>query len=120
MHAGRRDCPPATKPTLMEAIPNHHQLANEAKAIVALAFRNGPIEDVHAGKTCPTCDENPKYSHITEREMKLIMKNAVDQVFRLLSLKRSSPREYEAQIRFGNLYTAKWDEPTGSTGEARS
>ena len=26
------------------------ELAKEAKAIVALAFRNGPIEDVHAGK----------------------------------------------------------------------
>jgi len=28
------------------------ELAKEAKAIVALAFRNGPIEDVHAGKAC--------------------------------------------------------------------
>lgn len=26
------------------------QLAREAKAIVALAFRNGPIEDIHAGR----------------------------------------------------------------------
>jgi hypothetical protein len=25
-------------------------MAREAKALVALAFRNGPIEDVHAGK----------------------------------------------------------------------
>ena len=29
------------------------ELAREAKAIFALAFRNGPIEDVHAGKVCP-------------------------------------------------------------------
>ena len=29
------------------------ELATEAKAIVALAFRNGPIEDVHAGKSVP-------------------------------------------------------------------
>jgi len=28
------------------------ELAAEAKSIVALAFRNGPIEDVHAGKEC--------------------------------------------------------------------
>ena len=27
-------------------------LAEEAKALVALAFRNGPIEDLHAGKPC--------------------------------------------------------------------
>lgn len=99
----------------MEVIPNYHQLANEAKAIVAIAFRNGPIEDVHAGKTCPICDGNPKYSHITEHEMKRIMKNAVDQVFRLLSLKQANTEAYEAQIRFGNLYTYKWDEPTAPT-----
>jgi hypothetical protein len=30
-------------------------VAREAKALVALAFRNGPIEDIHAGKLCPTC-----------------------------------------------------------------
>jgi hypothetical protein len=27
-------------------------LAAETKALVALAFRNGPIEDLHAGKPC--------------------------------------------------------------------
>jgi len=31
------------------------QIAREAKAIVALAFRNGPIEQIHAGRSCPTC-----------------------------------------------------------------
>ena len=31
------------------------ELAAEAKSIVALAFRNGPIEDVHAGKECTAC-----------------------------------------------------------------
>src|ERR1035438_7778951 len=30
-------------------------LAKEAKSIVAHAFRNGPIEDIHAGIDCPTC-----------------------------------------------------------------
>ena len=29
------------------------ELAAEAKSIVALAFRNGPIEDVHAEKSAP-------------------------------------------------------------------
>jgi hypothetical protein len=33
-------------------------VAREAKALVALAFRNGPIEDIHAGKLCPTCHGN--------------------------------------------------------------
>ena len=35
------------------------ELAAEAKSLVALAFRNGPIEDVHAGKKCPNCAGNP-------------------------------------------------------------
>jgi len=29
------------------------EMAGEAKSLVALAFRNGPIEDVQAGKECP-------------------------------------------------------------------
>ena len=35
------------------------EIAAEAKALVALAFRNGPIEDLHAGKLCPTCCRRP-------------------------------------------------------------
>lgn len=38
------------------------QLAAEAKSIVALAFRNGPIEGVHAGKECTACAGKPEYS----------------------------------------------------------
>jgi hypothetical protein len=33
-------------------------VAREAKALVALAFRKGPIEDIHAGKLGPTCHGN--------------------------------------------------------------
>ena len=35
------------------------ELAAEAKSIVALAFRNGPIEDIHAGKDCLSFLESP-------------------------------------------------------------
>jgi len=31
------------------------ELAREVKALVALAFRNGPIEELHAGSPCPAC-----------------------------------------------------------------
>jgi hypothetical protein len=37
---------------LMTNKPDQFNLAREAKAIVVLAFRNGPIEDLHAGKPC--------------------------------------------------------------------
>ena len=95
----------------MDSDSNRDQLAREAKVIVALAFRNGPIEQLHAGKLCPTCEGQPEFSHISETEMKLIMKNAVDRVYALLSLKAENPVEYEARISFGEQYTAQWDEP---------
>ena len=86
-------------------------VSREAKAIVALAFRNGPIEDLHGGKDCPTCAGKSGYSHITQDEMKTIMKNAVSQVYRLLHLKLQDPQEYDRQIAFGARYTEHWDNP---------
>ena len=88
-----------------------HQIVREAKAIVALAFRNGPIELVHAGQPCPTCAGRPGFSRITHDEMKAILQNAVDRVYTLLALKTEDRAEYERQIRFGERYTAKWDDP---------
>ena len=73
-------------------------LTREAKALVALAFRNGPIEDLHAGRLCPTSSGKAEYSHITDMEMKRIMQNAVDHVYQLLSLKENDPEKYEAMI----------------------
>ena len=95
----------------MSGTPERKQLAREAKAIVALAFRNGPIEDIHAGKTCPTCTVQHGYSRITDGEMKDIMKSAVDRVFSFLCLKSEHPQEYEQQIQFGEQYTVRWNNP---------
>ena len=91
--------------------PEDPQLAREAKAIVALAFRNGPIENVHAGKLCPTCSTKPEYSRITDEEMKAIMKSAVNRLYALLRLKHRDPEGYTRQIDFGARYVTKWDEP---------
>jgi hypothetical protein len=82
-------------------------IAREAKALVALAFRNGPIEEVHAGRPCPTCTGNAGFSRITDEEMKVITKNAVDQLYALLVLKLDKPAEYERKIQFGERYTTK-------------
>src|SRR4051812_42426574 len=60
------------------------EIAAEAKALVALAFRNGPIEDLHAGTVCPTCNSKPEFSHISLEEIKTVMKNSVDALYRLL------------------------------------
>ncbi|SRR5260370_5641970 len=90
--------------------------AAEAKSIVALAFRNGPIEGVHAGKECTTCAGKSEYSHITQAEMKNIMKQAVDTVYKLLWLKQNDSEKYEATLELGNQYTRFWDDPKMDLG----
>ena len=86
-------------------------IADEAKAIVALAFRNGPIENVHAGEQCPTCSRDSHYSGITQSEMKDIMKNAVNSVYTLLLLKDQEPEKYNRLVQLGLLFTVDWDDP---------
>jgi hypothetical protein len=90
------------------------ELVREAKAIVAMALRNGPIEDLHAGMACPTCSGEEGYSRITDAEMKTIVKNAVSQVFRLLWLRDKEPEAYQQEIRKGDFYTQRWDDPETS------
>src|SRR5262249_59671488 len=93
--------------------------AREAKAIVALAFRNGPIEDLHAGTPCASCCGKAGVSRISDSEMKRIMKNAVDNVYRLLVLKAADPAAYARQIAFGERCTTAWDDPENvGEGEA--
>lgn len=87
------------------------ELAEQAKSLVALAFRNGPIEDIHAGKECPTCAGKPEYSHLTDAEMKQIMKRAVDKVYSLLWIQTHCPDVYLAVVKAGNKYALNWDPP---------
>ena len=86
-------------------------LAREAKAIVALAFRNGPIENVHFGRPCPACAGKPGVSRISNDEMKVIMKNAVNKVYALLRLKSGNPDGYAREIAYGERAAVRWDEP---------
>ena len=86
-------------------------LALEAKMIVALAFRNGPIEDLHAGKTCPTCSAGSGYSRISDEEMKGIMKAAVNTVYSLLWKKDNDSEAFAKSRVLGARYTERWDDP---------
>jgi hypothetical protein len=97
-------------------LPLDPTLARESKSLVALAFRNGPIEDVHAGRECPHCAGKTEYSHITEAEMKNIMKNAVDTLYKLLWMKENDPEKYAASIELGSRHTQSWHDPTTMTG----
>ena len=86
-------------------------LATEAKALVALAFRNGPIEALHAGRACEVCSGRPEISHISDDEMKEVMKSAVDTLYRLLWQRDHDPVVYNENLALGQRYTANWDAP---------
>lgn len=87
------------------------ELEREAKGIVLLAFRNGPIEDVHAGSPCPACVGKQGVSRITDEEMKRIMKTAVNRVWTLLRMRDAEPGEYERLLQWASLQTRAWDTP---------
>lgn len=86
-------------------------LAIEAKAIVALAFRNGPIEGLHAGMPCPTCNGKDEYSRISDEEMKTIMKAAVNQVYKMLWQRANDSDAYLDTVSFGLRNSRRWDDP---------
>jgi hypothetical protein len=86
-------------------------LAMEAKAIVALAFRNGPIEGLHAGIPCAACGGKPEVSHISDDETKAVMKSAVDALYRLLWQRDYEPAAYNEALAFGRRHTTHWDDP---------
>jgi len=86
-------------------------LAIEAKSMVALAFRNGPIEALHAGKPCAVCSGNPTVSHISDEEMKAMMKSAVNTLYRLLWQRKNDSEAYIENLALGQQYTKRWDDP---------
>lgn len=80
----------------------------EANALTALAFRNGFIEQLHAGRHHEVLDD-PEISRITDDEMKALMIQASEQLARLLHLRETDPEGYRKQIEFGARYCYKWD-----------
>jgi hypothetical protein len=92
-------------------LPIDPSLALEAKAIAALAFRNGPIENLHAGKPCAVCAGRAEFSHTSNEEMKTIMKAAVNTMYRLLWQRDHDPEAYLKSLTLGERYTHNWDDP---------
>ena len=89
--------------------PDGFTLRDEANAIVAMALRNGPIEDLHAGKSSELLSD-PELSRITDDEMKTLMINACEQVAKLLELKDADPEGYYRQmLSYNHLYCRRWE-----------
>ena len=73
-------------------------LRDEANALTAYAFRNGFLEDLHAGKDSPLLDD-PDLSRITDDEMKRLMIEASEKLAEMLRLKAHDPAHYDTFIR---------------------
>jgi hypothetical protein len=89
--------------------PGGFTLRDEANAIVAYAFRNGQIEDLHAVKSSELLD-NPELSRITDDEMKAVMLNACQCVEKLLREKQDDPAAYYPKMMdYNQRYCRPWE-----------
>jgi hypothetical protein len=83
-------------------------LRDEANALTAYAFRNGFLEDLHAGKSSPLL-EQPGYSRISDDEMRKLMIEASAKMEEMLRLKREQPGKYALFMRdYQRRYCRKW------------
>ena len=73
-------------------------LRDEANAICAYAFRNGPLERIHH-----------EYG-ISQGDMKELMINASEHLAKLMALKQESPEEYDLFIRdYHCKFCRRWE-----------
>jgi hypothetical protein len=84
-------------------------IREEANALTCCAFRNGYIEDLHAGKHSELL-EKPGLSRITDAEMKKLMIGASAKLAELLTMKENDPDKYWKQmIFFHKNYCGRWE-----------
>jgi len=91
----------ATKDARTQIAQEKARLAEEAKAIVAMAIRNGPIEDLH--------------SQISQDEMRRIVEAANDRVFSLLWFREKNPQRYAQLLEAAKAFTLQGNEPELTT-----
>jgi len=84
-------------------------IREEANALTCCAFRNGYLEELHAGKHSELL-EKPGISRITDAEMKKLMITASAKLAELLTMKENDPIEYWRQILFFHQnYCRQWE-----------
>jgi hypothetical protein len=78
--------------------PAEFTLRDEANAICAYAFRNGPLERIHV-----------EYK-ISQEDMKKLMINASEHLAKLMAMKQDSPADYESFIRhYHRQFCLSWE-----------
>lgn len=84
----------------------------EANALTAIAFRNGYLEDLHAGVPTPLLDD-PDNLRITNTEMKRLMVESSRKLYEMLCKREDDPERYAAEIAYVHRrLTHRWDQST--------
>lgn len=84
-------------------------LRHEANALTAYAFRNGYLEQLHAGKSSPLTVD-PALSRITNDEMKQLMIEVSEKLETKLRLRESDPLAYRKWLhRYAMTYYRRWN-----------
>lgn len=86
-------------------------LKMQAKAIVLFSFRNTFLEDIHAGKQCPTCGDDLSYSHISDEQMKQLMIECVNNMYTYLKLQIESEEGWLNLLDWHTVQVQHWNEP---------
>lgn len=83
-------------------------IRDEANVLTAFAFRNGFLEDLHAGKPLPPAQQSG-FSRISDDEMRRLMIEASKKLTQLLKMKQQEPQKYETFIRqYHKIYCRSW------------
>ena len=94
--------------TLAREFPSGFTIRDEANALTAYAFRDGPIEDLHAGISSPLTDD-PTLSRITNDEMRKVMIAASEKLAGILTLRDSDPEKYMCFMQaYGLIHCTGW------------
>jgi hypothetical protein len=94
---------------LTQMFPDGFTIRDEANALTAYAFRNGFLEDLHAGKSSLLTDDL-SLSRITNSEMKKLMIEASEKLAEILKLREINPESYKAFVQgYAYMYCQEWN-----------
>ena len=103
------DFPPLPQEALTGRFPGGFTVRDEANALTAYAFRNGPLEGLHAGKSS-RLTEDPSLSRITDDEMRTMMINASETLALALRLRETDPEKYRRFVQgYAFRYCRAWN-----------
>lgn len=94
---------------VQELFPGGFDHRDEANAIIAMAVRNGPIENLHAGESSALLEDDT-LSRLTDDEIKAIMIYATRTVALMLRLRDECPDIYREYLQaYASRYCRSWE-----------